>query len=98
MQEPSKNWKRSRHAALERARRYSVEPLEPLFPIYIALCVYYLIGFLRFSFFDHPDTFSALEAFQLVTLAAAGGLVLILTGSVLTLSFTSRKLQELADK
>lgn len=98
MQEPSKKWRRTRQAALERATRHSVEPLEPQFSIYGALCVYYLAGFVWLSFIADTASYSVLDAFKIVSFGVAGLLVPILTGSVLTLSFTKRRLQAMAER
>ncbi len=95
MQEPSENWKKLRRASLERARRLAVEPLEALFTIHVAVCLYYVVGCLCLQFFDQGPTFSALEAVQLLSVAAAGILVPVLTGSVLTLHFADRRLRRL---
>lgn len=98
MNTPSKKWKSMRRAILERAQRNAIEPLETLFTIHVAVCTYYVLGFLRFQFLDHSAAFTLAETIQLLTVAVAGVLVPILTGSVLTLHFASRKLQKLADE
>lgn len=97
MQEPSENWKRLRRASLERARRIAVEPLETLFTIHLAVCLYYIVGCFCLQFLDQSPTFSALEAVQLLSVAAAGILVPVLTGSVLTLHFADRRLKRLTN-
>ncbi len=98
MQPPSDNWKRIRRAALERAQRTAIEPLEALFTAHVAVCVYYLVGSLHFQFLDYSQAFSWIEAVQLLTVAVAGVLVPILTGAVLTLHFASQRLQQLTDE
>ena len=87
-----------RRAVLERVQRSAIEPLETLFTVHVAVCVYYIIGHFRFQFFDHSDVFTVIEAVQLLSVAAAGVLVPILTGAVLTLHFASRRLQKLTDE
>lgn len=96
MEKSSKNWQDLRRATLERARRKAVEPLVPLYTIYAGVCACYLVGFLRFQFFDHGAAFSWITAAQVLVVAVAGALVPVLTGSVLTLHFTHRKLDALA--
>ena len=93
MNKPTKKWKCVRSAVLERAQRTALEPLEPLFTIYAAVCIYYVVGALRFQFFDHSAAFTLVETVQLLTVAVAGILVPILTGSVLTLHIAGRRLQ-----
>lgn len=87
-----------RQAVLDRARRSAIEPLGTLFTIHVAVCVYYIVGCLYFQLFDHSAAFSAIEALQLLSVAAAGLLVPILTGSVLTLHIASRRLERLANE
>ena len=96
MNGPSKSWRNARRAALERAERAVIDPLEPLFTIYASVCVFYLVGFLRFQFFDHTAGYTWIETIQILTVAAAGILVPILTGSVLTVHFASRRLRKIA--
>lgn len=98
MKKPSKSWKRTRLAVLERVQRVAIEPLEGLSTIYATVCALYVIGFLRFQFFDHSTTFSWIETTQLLATALAGFLVPILTGSILTLHFTSQRLRGLANE
>lgn len=98
MKRPTKKWKCIRSAVLARAQRTAIEPFEPLFTIYAAVCIYYVVGALRFQFFDHAAAFTLIETVQLLTVAVAGVLVPILTGSVITLHITGRRLQKLADE
>ncbi len=98
MNKPTKRWKCLRSTVLERAQRIAIEPLEALYSIHVAVCAYYVIGFLRFRFLDHSETFTLIETMQVVSVAIAGLLVPVLTGSVLTLHFASRKLQNLANE
>jgi len=98
MNKPSKKWKCMRRAVLGRAQRTAIEPLETLFTIHVAVCVYYVVGCLYFQFFDHSGSFTLIETIQLLTVAFAGVLVPILTGSVMTLHFASRKLQKLVNE
>jgi hypothetical protein len=53
---------------------------------------------LHFRFFGHSPTFTLIETIQLLTVAVAGIMVPILTGSVLTLHFASRRLQRLTNE
>lgn len=98
MNKPSRNWQSTRRAVLERIQRNAIEPLEPLFKIYAVVCIFYLVGFLRFQFFVDITAFSWIDTVQLLTVAVAGVLVPILTGSVLTLHFASRRLDRLASE
>ena len=98
MEKPSKEWKCMRLAMLERARRTAIEPLETLFAVHAFVCGYYVVGCLYFQLVDHSATFTLIEAIQLLTVAFAGLLVPILTGSVLTLHFASKKLRRLENQ
>lgn len=98
MQPPSDNWKQIRRAALERARRRAIEPLLPLYTIYVCVCVCYLAGFLRFQFFEIPAEIQWLTALQLIIVVTTGALVPILTGSVVATHFSDTRLQKLADE
>lgn len=98
MENPSRNWNSIRQAVLERARRSAIDPLESLFRIHAAVCIYYVFGCMYFQLFDRPETFSLIESLQLLTVALAGILVPVLTGSVFTLHFASERLQKLANE
>jgi biotin transporter BioY len=98
MERPSKNWRGAHRAALERARRTAIDPLEPIFTICAAVCILYVLGFLRLQFFDSTDAFTPIEATQILIVAFAGFLVPILIGSALTLHFASQKLQNLTEE
>ena len=95
MQPPSDNWKRIRRAALERAQRTAIDPLSPLFDLYLGVCAVYLAGFLHFKFFDYGTDFSWFTACLIICVAVAGALVPLLTGSVLTLHFARKNLERL---
>ena len=95
MKKASENWKRTRRAALERAQRTSVDPLSPLYNIYLGVSALYLAGFLHFSFFDHGTELTWFKECLIIGVAVAGALVPVLTGSVLTLHFASKKLERL---
>lgn len=95
MEVPSKNWQKVHRATLERAQRTAIEPLVPLYTIYAGVCASYLVGLLRFRFYDHSADFTWFTAAQLVIVAIAGILVPVLTGSVLTLHFTHLKMNRL---
>lgn len=95
MQKPSDNWKRIRRAALERAQRTAIDPLSPLYDLYLGVCAVYLAGFLHFSFFDYGTEFTWFKACLIVCVVVAGALVPVLTGSVLALHFASKKLERL---
>lgn len=95
MNKPTKKWKCVRNAVLDRAHRTAIQPLETLFTIHAAVCIYYFVGALRFQLFDDSAAFTLIESIQLITVAIAGVLVPILTGSVLTLHIASRRLQSL---
>ena len=95
MQKPSDNWKRIRRAASERAQRTAIEPLSPLYDLYLGVCAVYLAGFLHCSFFDYGTEFTWFKAGLIVCVAVAGALVPVLTGSVLALHFANKKLERL---
>ncbi|WP_299374918.1 hypothetical protein [uncultured Tateyamaria sp.] len=95
MQKPSDQWKKLRQATLERARRNIVETLEPLHAILLAASALYLIGFLRLTFASQPQDFTWITGAGVLAIALSGFLLPILTGSVLTLHFTSRRLDRL---
>ena len=95
MQKPSDQWKKLRRVTLERTRRNIVEPLEPLHLVLLATSALYLIGFLRLTFAGQPYDFTWISGAGILTMALSGVLVPILTGSVLTLHFTSRRLDRL---
>jgi len=95
MQPPSDNWKRIRRAALERAQRTAIDPLSPLYNLYVGVCAVYLAGFLHFNFFERGIDFNWFTAFLIICVAVAGALVPMLTGSVLTLHFASKRLERL---
>ncbi|WP_299147251.1 hypothetical protein [uncultured Tateyamaria sp.] len=95
MQKPSDQWKKLRRAALERARRNMIEPLEVVHLALLGASALYLAGFLRLNLFGQTDEFS-LASGAFVLLAAAGGLLVpVLTGSALTLHFADRRLGQL---
>lgn len=96
MERPSKSWQNGRKAALERAKRKIIDPLEPLFAIYAAVCMFFVVGSLRFRFFEFSADFTWIEAIQVILVAFAGIMVPILTGSVLIVQLASRRLQKLA--
>ena len=95
MKKASENWKRTRRAVLERTHRTTVDPLSPLYNIYMGVSALYLAGFLHFNFFDYGTEFTWFRAGIIICVAVAGILVPVLTGSVLTLHFASKKLERL---
>lgn len=95
MQQPSKNWKNIRRAVLARAQRTVVEPLSPLYDIYLGVVALYLAGFLHFNFVDDSSGFTWLTACFLIGVAVAGALIPVLTGAVLTLHFASKRMERL---
>ncbi len=98
MQKPSDNWKRIRRAALERAQRTTIDPLSPLYTIHLGVCAVYLAGFLHFSYISNGADFSLFSAVLLIVVAISGSLVPLITGSVITLHFTSLRLQKLINE
>jgi hypothetical protein len=98
MNKPSKNWLCARRAALDRAQRTAIEPLQSLQTIYVSVCICYLVGFFRFQFFETGGDFTFITALLLVIVALCGLLIPVLTGSVLTLHFTSLRLKKLASE
>ena len=95
MQPPSDNWNRIRRAALERAQRTTIDPLSPIYDLYLGVCAVYFAGFLHFKFFSSGTDFSLFAACLLICVGLAGALVPVLTGAVLTLHFASRRLENL---
>ncbi len=95
MQKPSESWKRIRRAALERGKRTAIDPLSPLYDLYLSVCAVYLAGFLHFNFFERGTDFGWFTACLIICIAVAGALVPVLTGSVLTLHFASKKMVRL---
>ena len=95
MQRPSEKWKKLRSAALERARRNVIEPLEVVHLALVGASALYLAGFLRLNVFGQTGEFSMASG-AFILLAAAGGLLVpVLTGSALTLHFADRRLGKL---
>ena len=95
MQRPSNSWKRIRQAALERAKQTAIDPLSPLYDVYVGVCALYLAGFLHFSLVTNGTDFSLFTACLIACVAVAGALVPVLTGTVLTLHFMSKKMDRL---
>jgi len=95
MQQPSENWKLIRRAALERAQRTAIDPLSPLYEVYLGVSTLYLAGFIHFNFFDRSTDFSWFTACLIMCVAVAGILVPLLTGAVLTLHFTTSRMQKM---
>jgi hypothetical protein len=85
-------------AALDRARRSALEPLNVLYPIHATACLCYLGGFFRFQFFETNGNFTLLSASLLLIVAVCGVLVPILTGSVFTLLYADRRLNKLIEE
>lgn len=83
---------------VERACRTAIEPLIPLYSIHFAACVCYLIGFVRFQFFDPSTGFTFFTAVHLLLVLVSGALVPVLAGSVFALHFANRRLQRLASE
>lgn len=95
MQQPSNNWKCLRRAVLARAQRTAIEPLSPLYDIYLGVSALYLVGFIHLNFADYSTGFDWFTACLVISVAVAGALVPVLTGAVLTLHLTSKKLDRL---
>lgn len=95
MQKPSDQWKRIRQAALERGRKTAIDPLSPLYDVYLGASAVYLAGFIHFNFFAAGPNFGWFAACLAIFAATAGALVPVLTGSVLTLHFARKKLERL---
>ncbi|WP_300058492.1 hypothetical protein [uncultured Roseobacter sp.] len=98
MQKPSDQWKKLRRAALERARRSIVEPLNTLYMGLLAASAVYLIGFLRLTFAGQPDGFTLISGAAILTFGLSGLLLPILTGSVITLQFAERRFAKLIEE
>ncbi|GLQ28072.1 hypothetical protein [Sulfitobacter pacificus] len=97
MQQPSENWKRLRHAVLDRAHRTAIEPFSPVYNVYVAVCAVYLAGFAHFNLFADGAELNLFSASLLIAAAFSGALVPLLTGAVVTLHLTSRRLQHLVN-
>lgn len=95
MQKPSDQWKKLRRAALERARRNMIEPLEVVHLALLGASALYLAGFLRLNLFVQNGEFSLASGAFILLAAAAGLLVPVLTGSALTLHLADRRLGNL---
>lgn len=98
MQKPSDNWKRLRRAVLERVHQDTIERLEPIFMVYLIASAVYLAGFLHFNFIHQPLEYSWLAGVTIISVAISGVLVTLLTGSVLTLFLTSKRLERLINE
>ena len=95
MNGPSKGWLAARRAVLERVQLNVFDKMEPLYNIYIGVCLCYLVGFVRFKFFETGGEFSIVTSTHLLIVAFCGVLIPVLTGSVLVLHIASFKLQRL---
>lgn len=98
MQKPSENWKRIRHAVLNRVHRTTIEAFSPVYSIHAGACAVYLAGFLHFNFFAEGADLTWLTASLLIVVVFAGALVPLLTGSVITLHFAGRRLSKLMNE
>lgn len=96
MHRPSTQWIKCRRATLERVVRLSIDPVRPLNTLFTTLCLFYLIGFLRFSFFPvRSETYSWIEACQLLSTAVSGLMIPVLAVAVLLLAFVNSKIEKL---
>jgi hypothetical protein len=91
----SKRWNMLRHSVLERTRREVIEPLGPLYLIFLGTSVFYLIGLSRLSLVQQTTEYSVIAAILILAIAAAGLALPFLTGAVLTLHAADRKLERL---
>jgi len=98
MQKPSDQWKKLRRAALERARRKMIEPLEVVHAALLGTSALYLAGFLRLSFFSQSNEYNLIAGALVLAVAVSGLLVPVLTGSALTLHFAEKRLERLLDE
>lgn len=98
MQKQSDHWKKLRRAALQRARRNIVEPLEPLHTVLLVASALYLIGFLRLTFVGEPNDFTLMSGAAIFAVALSGLLLPVLTGSVITLQFAERRFAKLIEE
>jgi hypothetical protein len=98
MQKPSDQWKKLRRAALDRARRNIVEPLEPIHTTLLVASAIYLIGYLRLTFAVQPPEFTWFSGAFIFAVALSGLLVPFLTGSVITLQFAERRFTKLIEE
>lgn len=95
MQEPSDQWAKLRRAVLERAKRNMSEPLAVIYPVLLVASALYLAGFLRLSFIGAPSEFTWLTGSFILLVGFCGVLLPFLTGSVLTLRFAERRIENL---
>lgn len=98
MNGPSKEWLNVRRAALDRAQRTAIEPLQSLQTIYVGVCLCYLVGFFRFQLSESGSDFTIITALLLLLVAFCGVLIPVLTGSVLALHFASIRLRKLENE
>ena len=95
MNKASKRWNMLRHSVLERTRREVIEPFGPLYLIFLGTSVFYLIGLGQLLLAKQSTEYSVFAAILLLAIAAAGLALPFLTGAVLTLRATDRKLERL---
>ena len=95
MNKASKRWNMLRHSVLERTRREVIEPLGPLFLVFLGTRVFFLIGLGRLSLAQQTAEYSVSAAIMIFAIATAGLALPFLTGAVLTLRAADRKLERL---
>jgi hypothetical protein len=71
---------------LERAQRTAIDPLSPLYDLYVGVCAMYLASFLHLNLFEHGTDLNLYAACLVIFVAITGILVPVLTGSILTLA------------
>lgn len=96
MRKPSTEWARCRRAALERVVKVATDPIRPLNALFVSLCLFYLVGFARLLL--HPvqsDTYSWIEAGQVLSIAISGVMIPLLAGAVILLAFIDSRIERL---
>ncbi len=97
MQKPSDQWKKLRRAALERARRKMIEPLQVVHLALLGASTLYLAGFLRLNYLSQSNEYNFVAGAFVLAVAVSGFLVPVLTGSALTLHLADKRLGRLLD-
>ncbi|WP_439104535.1 hypothetical protein [Celeribacter marinus] len=97
MNKPSKKWQQIRRATLDRVRRQVITPMQPITTLFVATVLLYSAGFVRLSILaETGQTYTWIDALQILGTAVSGLLLLILSGAVMTLGFMSMRLAKVA--
>ena len=97
MNKPSKQWQQVKHATLDRVRRQVIDSMHPITTLFVATFLLYSAGFVRLNILAKTDqTYTWIDALQILGTAVSGLLLLILSGAVMTLGFVSMRLEKVA--